>query len=118
MSNNTIPVTVSVSTAGNGGPRVTCNPDPVTIFGRPATVLWTLDAASTGWKFKEGDKAITIQGPNAAREFYDYTTSTDGRTLTVADADDNSAQYNYTLHLKNASGAEVDFDPSIRNSGQ
>lgn len=93
-------------------------------------IQFTIDPASAeGVKFKsDGREAMWIiekinagpdgspERPYQGKQFYDFSTSADGRTLSVTDANDDGVLYRYGLRFDYNGGTVAD-DPDGQNGG-
>lgn len=111
--------TVKVKYTPNQTPNLTCDMDPIEVSGGQATIVWQVDTTGTPFTFtgidfkasKAGESSVTSQFPPDQVTIYD-----NGTALQVNDMD-TVGSYPYTLHLEDANGNAIDFDPEIVNKG-
>jgi len=105
------PVSVTVSTDGNGDVTITCTPDPVSVGSSNTLIGFSLD--TPGYRFRAVD-TIELDEPNSD---FPYPSWTVQPTLaTLLDLCNQVDVFPYTVYVVDtATGQEYSVDPEIKN---
>ena len=107
MTSGTGSVTITIDDNKNK----TYDPDDVTPDANNQIVMTLVSSGTKQWVFK--DNPITI---NNGADFTWTPANGGGTTLTVTDSEADKGRnpsHNYTVHVKNNAGEEMDIDPRI-----
>lgn len=114
IQDNVFAVTITVVTPAGGKPELQFNPDPVKLTKvSNALILYYL--VSPGYYFPTDGTALVIEGDDEGKQF-PLAWLVNASTIALADFNNNSEHYKYTVTVVNAtSGARITTDPIIEN---
>jgi hypothetical protein len=109
QTSNPSQVTVTVDASG----KPACSPDPVSVRGRDALLMFQLQTA--GYVFPK-DAAVVVSDPGSQFPQPSRTLPPNDTTATLLDRNTDAGAFKYTVTVKNvATGQLVPLDPTIIN---